>query len=200
MKLEQREHRRERERKVQERRTQEKAKEEERPKLEGRSSGANEKDQETGGVCEVDWKNDEQEGKCTYADGGVFEGDWKNDGREGGQEHVDVRRRGRVRGRLQERQDGGQVHVHRRGRVRGRLEKRRAQEEGGQVELKVGWSSGASEKDLETWKRASKNDAPESHRNAGATACASARTSSARGKRPSRVRGQFSQWARARHI
>ena len=84
MKLEQREHRRERERKVQERRTQEKAKEEERPKLEGRSSGANEKDQETGGVCEVDWKNDEQEGKCTYADGGVFEGDWKNGGREGG--------------------------------------------------------------------------------------------------------------------
>jgi len=42
--------------------------------------------------------------------------------------------------------------------------------------------------ELETWKRASKNDAPESHRNAGATACASARTSSARGRRPSRVR------------
>ena len=81
------------------------------------------------------WKNDEQEGKFTYADGGVFEGDWKNDGREGGQEHVDVRRRVRVRGRLQERQDGGQVHVHRRGRVRGRLciEERRAQEEGSQA-------------------------------------------------------------------
>ena len=53
--------------------------------------------------------------------------------REGGQEHVDVRRRVRVQGRLQERQDGGQVHVHRRGRVRGRLEERRAQEEGSQA-------------------------------------------------------------------
>ena len=85
-------------------------------------------------MYEGDWKNDEQEGKYTYADGGVFEGDWKNDGREGGQEHVNVRRRVRVRGRLQERQDGGQVHVHRRGRVHGRLEERRAQEEGSQVE------------------------------------------------------------------
>ena len=136
-KLELREHRRKSKRKVGARASDagEGQGEEERPKLEGRSSGASEKDQENGGVYEGDWKNDEQEGKFTYADGGVFEGDWKNDGREGGQEHVDVRRRVRVRGRLQERQDGVQVHVHRRGRVRGRLEERRAQEEGSQVEL-----------------------------------------------------------------